>query len=155
MTFSWIDYKACSSVTYDFFDKEATNQTGIDDFDSYLSYWTNDGGAVYNKDFFCKVAFENGIAVGMIALGKDVGGTFTISAVIVPPVRRKKGYGTAILREILIESYTIIGYEITHARAVIFPGNTASIRAFKKANFRLVGQHPDGDVLYYEYTKQD
>ena len=155
MNFSWIDYKEFSNTTNDFFDSEAMKQTDLDDFDSYLSYWTSDGGAVYNEDFFCKVAFERDTPIGVVVLGKDRDGMFTFSAVVVAPVRRKKGYGTAILREILTKSSAIIGCKITHARAVIFPGNAASIRAFEKAGFRLIGQHPDGDVLYYEYTKKD
>lgn len=153
--FSWVDYTDAKHIADDFFDQEAILGTGIDDFAEYINYWTSDGGARYNKDFFCKVAFKGDDPIGAVVLGMGSDGIFTFSAVTVAPVRRKTGFGTAILHEILTNSQKIIGHKIVHARAVIFPENTSSIRAFEKAGFRLIGLHPDGDALYYEYASRD
>ena len=78
---------------------------------------------------------------------------FTIQEFIVSPSYRGKGYGTAILNELLLCSNNIIGQDISFAEAVIYPDNIASQKAFQKAGFVYTNAHPDGDAWYYQYRR--
>lgn len=83
------------------------------------------------------------------ATGREI----TVSEFIVCPSMRGKGYGTAILAELLAHPGPLLCTHAELATAVIFPDNPASIRAFEKAGFVYASRNHDdwGDSLRYEY----
>lgn len=89
----------------------------------------------------------------MIAFAKASNENFTIQELAVLPACRGKGYGTAILVELLEKSQAVIEAAILTADAVIYPDNISSQKAFTKAGFMHTQIHPDGDAMYYRYTR--
>ena len=150
MDFIWKDYSQEYEAGVEaLFDSEAIRFTGCDDgFKAFYDYWNKEIGA---DAFWGKVIFLKGELIGVIALAKSPDGVFTLQELALSPAYRGKGCGTTILKALLTNSKKIIGQEITTAKAVIFPGNLASRKAFSKAGFVCVESHPDGDALYYEY----
>ena len=72
--------------------------------------------------------------------------------IVVKPEERGKGKGTSILNELMKNGELIIGRTIDFAEAVIYPSNTASEKAFKKAGFVIDYIHEDGDAINYKYV---
>ncbi len=73
--------------------------------------------------------------------------------VFVAPEERSKGKGSLIIADLIENSNELIGLQINQYKAVIFPNNPASKRAFEKAGFKFECAHPDGDAWYYVYDK--
>jgi len=99
-------------------------------------------------DAFCKVVLLDGkpIAV-MVVLGNTKVG---INPIIVDPARTGQGHCGAILREFAENVEAILPGKNERIHVYIDNENIASIRAFAKAGFARVGEHPDGDGAYYE-----
>ena len=150
MNYVWEDYSSkYAEKTETFLDSEAIKCTGCEDgFENFYSYWKNELGA----NFWCKIVSIKNEPIAIIAFAKAPDNVFTIQEFIVSPNNRGKGYGSAILKELLVHSKEIIGQDIFVAKAVIYPNNIASQRVFEKANFTHTRPHPDGDALYYEYV---
>ena len=91
-------------------------------------------------------------AIAAIAVGLWKG-ELTISELIVAPEKRSRGSGSALLIELLENSGGILGKDFESAKAVIFPDNAASQKAFERAGFHFESAHPDGDAWYYVYRK--
>ncbi|MBE6610619.1 MAG: GNAT family N-acetyltransferase [Ruminococcaceae bacterium] len=153
--FDWKDYsEKYSEITEALLDETAIKNTGCDEgFHTFYSYWLEEEYTKLNKNFWCKLAFKGDELIGVICLGLSPTDEFTIMEIIVTPNIRNQGYGSKMLLELLKNAYNIIGVEITLAKAVVFPNNIASQKAFEKAGFVFTGAHPDGDALYYEYMK--
>ena len=119
MRFNWENYRAELVDTVEkLFDIEAVRFTGCDDgFKDFYDYWYGELG---EEAFGCKVVFEDGAVIGVIALAKAPDGVFTVQEVVVAPDKRGQGYGSAILSELLACSERIIGQNIGKATAVIF-----------------------------------
>ena len=151
MNFIWEDYSSNYAEKIEtFLDSKAIKYTGCEDgFENFYSYWKNELGA----DFWCKVVLIKNEPIAIIAFAKSYDNVFTIQEFIVSPNNRGKGYGSAILKELLNCSSEIIGQDISIAEAVIYPDNIASQKAFQKAGFIYTGAHPDGDAWYYQYNK--
>lgn len=155
MTFTWENYRVertdIVETVEKLFDYEAMRFTGCDDgFRAFYDYWYNELGG---EDFWCKTVFLNGDLIAVIALAKAPDGVFTVQELAVSSEKRGRGYGSAILSELLRYSREIIGQEIIAANAVIFPDNTASQRAFQNAGFECVGISVEKDATYYQYRK--
>ena len=152
MEFIWIDYcTACENEVEALFDSDAVKFTGCDDgFKAFYDYWL---GEIGTDSFFCKVIISEEHLMGVIALARAQDGVFTIQEFVVSPEHRGKGLGTMMLKEFLQHSMDIMGQEITVAKAVIYPDNLASQKAFSKAGFVHTLTHPDGDAMYYQYKK--
>ena len=71
---------------------------------------------------------------------------------LVAPEKRGQGKGSTLLKE-LLKSKEIVGFEIHHSEAVIYPNNIASQRAFENAGFIYHNNHKDenGDSMHYIY----
>ena len=154
MKYTWIDYtNQYSSVVEPWLDREAKKYTGCDEgWDRYITYWKNDGGTKIGGNFWGKVVSDGGIPFAVMAIGFH-DGMFTVSEFIVAPEKRKKGYGSSALRELLACGEKIVGQEIRTCEAVIYPSNIPSQKAFEKAGFVFDRAHPDGDAWYYTYRK--
>ena len=154
MNFAWNDY--CYEYVEKieaFLDKEAIKYTSCGNgFDDFYTYWHNE---LCESNFWCKVILIENEPIAVISLAKAPDNVFTIQEFIVSPNHRGKGYGSAILKELLNCSNDIIGQDISIAEAVIYPDNIASQKAFKKAGFIYTGAHPDGDAWYYQYIKNE
>ena len=155
MTFTWENYRVertdAVETVEKLFDREAMRFTGCDDgFKAFYDYWYNELG---ENSFWCKTVFLNGELIAVIALAKAPDGVFTVQELVVAPEKRRRGYGSAILSELLHYSREIIGQEISVANAVIFPDNTASQGAFQNAGFECVGVNDEKDATYYQYRK--
>ena len=74
--------------------------------------------------------------------------------VLVAPEKRGRGKGSILLKE-LLQSKEIVGFEILHSEAVIYPNNVASQRAFENAGFIYHNNHKDenGDSMNYVYAR--
>ena len=156
LKYGWADYsKDHREVVESFLDDEAIKSTGCDDgFEAFYTYWMSEADTRLNKNFWFKVVSINQNPIAVIAVAKSPQNEFTVSEFIIAPSERKKGHGKAILNELLANSNTILGERIDLARAVIFPSNIASQKAFAGAGFDFIGAHPDGDALYFEYVSR-
>ena len=153
MRFDWKDYSADTMLfVEDWLDDCAVRMTGIEDgWRAFHEYLISDGETTIGKDYWCKVAYLDNIPVAVIALCLD-DGVYGILEFIVDPKLRGKGYGAAIMQELLSNGTAIIGREIEEADAVIFPNNIASQKAFEKVGFVFDHAHVDGDAWYYCYN---
>lgn len=154
MKFTWFDYnKIYANTVEDWLDTDAKQFTGCDEgWDSFYEYWKNDDEMMLGNNYWCKVVYECDAPVAVIAISMYQN-IFTIMEYIVDPTKRGKGYGSTALKELLENSTTIIGKDITQAKAVIYPNNIASQKAFEKAGFTFDYAHPDGDSWYYKFDK--
>ena len=134
-------------------DDEAVKNTGLDQgWDAYYEYCEKDLSPLVNGEVYVKIACEDNDPFGVFCLC-NVDGTYSISEVFISPEKRGRGYGSEALRDMLLHSKEILGVEVTSAKTVIFPDNTASKKAFEKAGFVFDSIHPDGDAWYYVYRK--
>ena len=154
MRFSWVEYTSEYNAFADScLDDEAKRFTGCDDgFEEFYNYWANKPDMKVGENFWSKIILDNGTPIGIIAVSLW-DGLFTIMELMISPNKRKQGIGTAVISELLNHSKVILGYEIENAKAVIFPNNIASQRAFEKAGFKFESEHVDGDAWYYEFKK--
>lgn len=154
MNYEWKDYTPeNTSFVEDWLDDEAVNETGLDDgWRDFYEYWLNDKNTLLNKNFWCKVVFENSVPFAAVALGFH-DDRIIVMELVVNPEERGKGKGTALLKELLACGDAIISKKITNAEAVIYPSNIASKKAFENAGFKFDYAHEDGDALYYNYIQ--
>ena len=154
MRFAWRDYDLNDgAVAEEWMDDVARRNTGCDDgWGSYVRYWMEEDDTIPGENFWCKIISENGEPFAAAAVGYWEG-LFTISEIVIAPEKRGRGYGSALIRELLENGEVILGKEIVSANAVIYPDNLASQKAFEKAGFRFESVHPDGDAWYYVYHK--
>ncbi len=154
MKYNWITYSSKYKAIVDsWLDDDTRRFTAIDaSFEDYVQYWETNNDSNKSEYFWSKVITDkNEMPFGVIAIAL-YNSVFTISEYIIDPQKRNKGYGSSALKELLLESQQIISKKITTAKAVIFPSNKASQKAFEKAGFKYETIHPDGDALYYTYT---
>ncbi len=156
MKYTWTDYSYIyKELVEPWIDEQARRFTGCDDgFDEYYQYWVNDSETKLGENFWTKIIIDDGEPIGIIALGLW-DGVFNISEFIVRPDKRGRHLGSDILKELLIHSKNIIGSEIKHATAVIYPNNVASKKAFENAGFVFQSSHPDGDAWNYRFYKSN
>ncbi len=153
LKYGWVDYsKDYREIVESFLDDEAIKSTGCDDgFEAFYTYWMSEEDTRLNENFWFKVISTDQKPIAIIAIAKSPQNEFTVSEFIIAPTERRKGHGKAILKELLSNSSTILGERIDLARAVIFPSNIASQKAFAGAGFDFSFTHPDGDALYFEF----
>lgn len=153
LKYGWVDYsKDYREIVESFLDDEAIKSTGCDDgFEAFYTYWMSEEDTRLNENFWFKVISTDQKSIAIIAIAKSPQNEFTVSEFIIAPTERRKGHGKAILKELLSNSSTILGERIDLARAVIFPSNIASQKAFAGAGFDFSFTHPDGDALYFEF----
>ena len=154
MRFIWTDYRADDEETVEkWMDHTARRNTGCDDgWAEYANACMEDEDTVLGENFWLMKVSGDGEPFAAIAVGLWEG-ELTISELVVAPEKRGHGFGSALLRELLDNSGTILGKEFESARAVIFPDNAASQKAFENAGFRFESAHPDGDAWYYTFRK--
>lgn len=154
MQFEWIDYSPEFERTVDsWLDEDAVRSTGLDEgFGSFFRYWIKEDGTRYRENFWVKIIQKKTVPVGVIAVGLSEN-SFILSELVISPGFRRKGLGSSALSEFIGSSEDIVGVRCDRATAVIFPDNIASQKAFEKAGFRYVSEHPDGDAWYYEFDR--
>ena len=152
--FYWIDYSDEYAILVEsWLDDEAVKFTGIDQgWAAYYDYYVNDLSPLVNGEIYIKIACDENNPFGIFCLC-NVDGTYSISEIFISPEKRGMGYGSKALQDMLLHSEEIFGISIVSAKAVIFPNNTASKKAFEKAGFEFESTHPDGDAWYYIYRK--
>ena len=153
MRFDWKDYAADTMpIVEDWLDDYAVRMTGMDDgWKSFHEYWITEGGMTPGKDYWCKVVYDQAAPFAVIVFSLYEG-NYHVMELLVKPEKRGKGFGTALLRELLSNGEMIIGHRIERATAVIFPNNPASQKAFEKAGFVFDHANDDDDACYYCYT---
>lgn len=157
MNFIWQDYEAFDKAVIEaWLDFEARKMTGINDsFEELYRYWQSESAS--GKELWCKVVLQADLPVAVVLVGccED---EFTVSELIVAPNLRGKGLGTAVVSELIKHSAEILDMhrrvESIRFKAVIYPDNGASRRAFEKSGFNYDRTHPDGDAMYYIYRKE-
>ena len=133
-------------------DAAAVRSTGLEDgFRDFYEYWAAEVGYRVGENYWCKVVYETGLPVGVIAFTLYEG-KMTIMEILVAPEKRGQGKGSQILKE-LHSCPEILGFSIQHSEAVIFPGNRASQRTFEKAGFYHHHTYEDGSALIYVYER--
>ena len=152
MNYTWNDYiPEKMSFVESWLDAEAIQNTGIDDgWKDFFTYWKNDSEMVYGENFWCKVVSEKDTPFAAIAFSVFCE-EFVIMEIVVAPFCRRRGYGSKLLKELLSSGKTICGQEIKRARAVIFPDNVGSQKAFENAGFSFFCASEDGDAWDYQY----
>ena len=153
VNFIWYDYNPNTmSFVEKWLDESAVNSTGLDEgFRAFYEYWSKENGFILGENFWCKVAFENDKPFAVIACCQYKH-KIIIMEVLVAPEKRGQGKGTTLLKE-LLKSKEILGFEIQHSEAVIYPNNVASKKAFENAGFIYHNNHKDenGDSVLYTY----
>ncbi len=154
MMFTWREYtEADASLADGWLDEAAIKLTGLDEgFDDCCQYWKEQPETLWGENMWAKLFCADGTPVGVCLLAMEKG-VLTVSEMLMDPKQRGKGYGSAALQELLAEGNAILGKQILSAKAVIYPDNIASQRAFVKAGFRFEKAHPDGDAWYYRYDR--
>lgn len=153
MRFTWRDYSENMTFVEAWLDAHAVRVTGMDDgWCDFYTYWKNEENTVLGENFWCKTVYENGESFAVVAIGLHEG-IFNIMELLVSPEKRGYGMGTALLKELVSESATVLGVEIEKAEAVIYPSNPASKRAFEKSGFVFCSMSEEGDVLYYSWSQ--
>jgi RimJ/RimL family protein N-acetyltransferase len=140
------------SFVENWLDESAINSTGLDEgFRAFYEYWSKEDGLIPGENFWCKVTFEEDTPFAVIAFCQHEH-KIIIMEVLVAPEKRDQGKGSTLLKE-LLNSKEIVGFEIQHSEAVIYPNNVASQRAFENAGFIYHNNHKDenGDSMHYIY----
>ena len=155
MNYIWRDYHP-ETMQYieSWLDKSAVESTGLDEgFRVFYEYWVNEAGFAVGENFWCKVVFEDDDPSAVVAFCLQ-GEEILIQEMIVHPEKRGQGKGSELLKE-LLENKEIVGFAIHKSKAVIFPGNTASKRAFENAGFFQHHIHEDagGVSIHYVYER--
>ena len=155
MHYVWRDYDP-KSMRYieSWLDERAISSTGLDEgFYRFYEYWASEEDFVVGENFWCKVVFENDQPFAVIAFCLYEH-TITIMEVLIAPENRGQGKGSQLLKE-LLNCNEIIGFTIQNSKAVIFPSNTASQKAFENAGFRYHCTQKDGngDSMIYVYLR--
>ena len=154
MNFAWRDYTEEDALLADgWLDEEAIRHTGLDDgFDDCYRYWKEQPETRMGENLWGKLFSVEDVPVGVCLLAME-NGILTVSELLIDPAKRGNGYGSAALKELLEKSGDILGKRLISAKAVIYPDNIASQKAFEKAGFRFESAHPDGDAWYYRYDR--
>ena len=154
MNFKWVDYNPDTMKYVEkWLDKKAVKMTGMDEgFRDFYEYWAKEDGFVVGENYWCKVVFENEKPFAIIALSLYEGNV-GIMEIFVAPKTRGKGKGSKMIKELLNNGKSIIGFDIHKADAVIYTSNIASQKAFSKAGFKHESTHEDGDAMNYVYEK--
>ncbi len=153
MRFRWRNYDSSDAGLVDsWLDGDAVRQTGLDDgWQSFYDYWMAQSRAGEGKDR-CFLLWQGNMPFAVMYLCV-LGGEMILSELVVAPGMRGRGYGTAVIMELLENAVMLVGTPVCAVKAAIFPGNLASVRAFEKAGFSLVSRQRDawGDSLHYAY----
>lgn len=154
MKYGWNDYSPdYSALVNSWLDRDAVAMTGIDTgWEEYVNGMIADSANYPGSMSFIKIILEDNKPIAVMALGYYQG-VVTIAEFIVAPEERKLGKGSLIIADLIENSNELIGLQINQYKAVIFPSNPASQRAFEKAGFHFESAHSDGDVWYYVYDK--
>lgn len=144
MTFQWTDYDG-GTLPETWLDEDARRFTGCDSWQAFYDYWRTSGELSLGSDFWCKYISLDDRPVGILALN-IYEGICTVMEIVLDPACRGRGLGTVALRELLVEP--ILGRPFSAVRAVIFPENTASRKAFEKAGFRPAPPRLVGSINY-------
>ena len=154
MRFIWTEYHREDAETVEkWMDSTARKNMGCEDgWAEYADACMREPETVMGENFWLMTVSEEGTPFAAIAVGLWEG-ELTISELVVAPEKRGRGSGPALLAELLENSGAILGKDFISAKAVIFPDNAASQRAFEKAGFHFESAHPDGDAWYYAYRK--
>ena len=155
MNFQWKDYDpGTMNFIENWLDKSAVETTGLEEgFRAFYEYWAREDGFVVGGNYWCKVVFEDEIPFAVIAFCEHEH-KIMMMEVLLAPEKRGQGKGTKLLKE-LLGSKEIIGFTIQKSKAVIYPSNIASQKAFEKAGFRHYHNHRDenGDSMNYVYER--
>lgn len=152
MNFTWADYIPEYAVLVDsWLDDTAIKMTGIEDgFDEEWRATLDEAKNFPGCKDFCKIVSQNGVPFAAVKYGYYQDNA-TVSVIIVDPAQRGKGRGSAVLRELVANTNTLVGEKVDKFDAVIFPSNASSQKAFEKAGFLFDYAHEDGDALYYTF----
>lgn len=142
----WEDYGSEQAVLVNaWLDRDAVRNTGLDDgLDAFYQYWERNSDPARGKIFYCKIVSEERRPVAVVAFSYHQQ-TVVVMEIVVDPILRGQGRGTAIINELVDHASHWIGEPISVFEAVIFPHNTVSQNAFYKAGFIPVFDGKDND----------
>jgi len=145
MQYQFIDYDPISHRALDHWRSEAIAEFAMDStISEEWQYYIDAPEYQVGVNAFCKVALlDNQPIAVMILLCGHPDYPANINPIIVDPARTGQSHGSAIVRQ-LVENMN------ERFNVVINNDNAAAIKVFAKAGFTRVGEHPDGDVAYYE-----
>ncbi len=132
----WQDYtKEYAALVNSWLDADTVRLTGLDEgFEAFYQYWQKESDPARGEHFCCKLVSEDARPFAVIAYGYW-GGTVTIMEIIVDPVLRGQGKGTAALQKFIKSVADLIKQPISLFEAVIFQNSISSQNAFYKAGF--------------------
>ena len=108
MRFDWKDYGVDTMpFVEDWLDDYAVRMTGMDDgWRSFHEYWITEGGMTPGKDYWCKVVYDQATPFAVVAFSLYEG-NYHVMELLVKPEKRGKGFGTALLRDLLSNGETL------------------------------------------------
>ena len=151
MHFEWIDYIAEYAASIDsWLDDSAIEMTGIDEgWDNYWNAVLLDALNYPGCVDYCKIVFTEGKPIAVVTFGY-YRGDVTISEIIILPGMRSKGYGSKILKELILLSRIWFPDPISRFNAIVFAQKFASQKAFQNAGFQ---KQMLSDGVTFEYVR--
>lgn len=142
----WQDYEPEQAALVNaWLDREAIRYTGLDDgFDAFYQYWKRNSDPVRGENFYCKIVSKERRPVAVVAFSYHQQ-TVVVMEIVVDPILRGQGRGTAIINELVDHAAHWIGQPMAVFEAVIFPHNTVSQTVFYKTGFVPVSDEKDND----------
>jgi len=132
-----------SAIVQSWLDTEASQNTGIENWDEDVCYWQKETP----ETFRCLVfGFLEPSAAAYFFVQDE---NMHVGELIVVPNLRGRGVGPVVLKY-LTDEYSICN----KATAVVYPHNIPSPKAFVKAGFQKTSSPPDGDADYYIFCRQ-
>lgn len=123
--------------------------TGVD------FYYENGEKSYYklNYDYFCKVVIENNRLISVLNLYVNYAdNSIQINPIIVAPILQGRGYGTAIIKELIGNPQNILRSNCYSKIGIMIESdNLLSLRCFEKSGFNYVRDCDNGIFKIYEY----
>jgi len=151
MTYQFIDYDPVLHAALDAWRSDDIAEFAMNEgIGSEWRYYIDAPEYQAGVDAFCKVVLLDDMPVAAMIVLCHPEYPVGINPIIVDPARVGQGHCCAILREFAENIEAILPGKRERIRVYIDNENIASVRAFAKAGFACVGEHPDGDGAYYE-----
>jgi len=165
---NWLDYndQFASEINGWLLHEETNKFLEIDDWHTAYLYVTKgddfyylngkDGEKCYyklNDDYYCKLVFEKDKLIAVMSIYLNpVNKTIHINPIIVAPDLQGKGYGTAVVKDFIVNVNNILKNNYcSKINILIEKGNEASKACFIKCGFIYLKDNDDGDFEMYEY----
>lgn len=112
----------------------------IDDWAAYYNIFKDD------PDYYILSIFSNDVLIGEISA--QINKNETHISLLIEPNMQGKGFGTAALKKMFMDSTILFEDRVKSFIAGISPRNISSVRCFERAGFTFKHNGNDGELIY-------